>query len=76
MKTRPVSEARVPIRVVLGDTTLSLGELATIGEGTIIELDRACGEPVPLFASGSLVAKGEVVVIDERFGIRVTELCR
>ncbi|HUT66071.1 MAG TPA: FliM/FliN family flagellar motor switch protein, partial [Spirochaetota bacterium] len=44
------------------------------GEGTIVELDKLAGEPVDLLVNGKLIAKGEVVVIDENFGVRVTDI--
>lgn len=45
-----------------------------LGEGSIIELDKLAGEPVDLLVNGKLIAKGEVVVIDENFGVRVTDI--
>jgi flagellar motor switch protein FliN/FliY len=45
-----------------------------MAEGTIIELDKLAGEPVDVKANGVLIAKGEVVVIDEKFGVRITEI--
>jgi flagellar motor switch protein FliN/FliY len=74
MKLSPIKDIGVDLRVELGRTTKSLAEVAGIGEGTIITLDRLAGEPVDLLAAGELIAKCEVVVIDESFGIRVTEL--
>jgi flagellar motor switch protein FliN/FliY len=74
MKTRPIGEIKVPLMVVLGTKDVRVDELATIGEGTIIELESLAGEPVVLYASGEPIALGEVVVIDENFGIRVTSL--
>ncbi len=69
-----IGKIRIPLEVVLGSTTLAVEEAATIQPGTIIQLDSLAGEPVTLVASGEPVAKGEVVIIDENFGIRVTEL--
>jgi len=59
---------------VLGETQWTLSQMAQLGQGTIIELTRLAGEPVDILASGEIVAKGEVVVIDEFFGVRVTEV--
>jgi flagellar motor switch protein FliN/FliY len=73
-KTANIGEIRVPLMVMLGTKELPVSEVAAIGPGTIIALDAIAGEPVTLLASGEAVAKGEVVVIDENFGIRVTEL--
>jgi flagellar motor switch protein FliN/FliY len=64
----------VPLTVVLGTNMLPVADVATIRPGSIIELDSLAGEPVSLLAAGEPIAKGEVVIIDENFGIRVTEL--
>ena len=74
MKLGQISEARVPLQVVLGGASRTIDELARFGEGTIIELDKLAGESVELHAGGELIAYGEVVVIDESFGIRLTQL--
>jgi flagellar motor switch protein FliN/FliY len=74
MKLASVNQVRVPIQVVLGGTEWPLSQVAEIGEGTIIELDKLAGTPVDIVAAGTLIAKGEVVVIDENFGVRVTEV--
>jgi flagellar motor switch protein FliM len=65
--------ARVKITVELGATSRTVKEIFTIGEGTIIELDKLAGEPLDVKANGVLIAKGEAVVIDENFGVRITE---
>ena len=72
--SNPVGNVRVPLQVVLGETSHTVSELATIAPGTIIELHALAGEPVSLLAAGKEIGKGEVVVIDENFGIRVTEI--
>lgn len=74
MKLGYVKDVNVEISVVLGKTTRNLSQIAGIGEGTIMELDKLAGEPVDILAAGETIAKGEVVVIDENFGVRVTEL--
>ena len=76
MKLGRVQDVKVPLKVVLGAAEASLNQVASISEGTIIELDKLCGEPVDLVAAGEVIAKGEVVVIDENFGIRVTEIVK
>jgi flagellar motor switch protein FliN/FliY len=60
--------------VELGRTRKLIKEILTMGEGTIIELDKLAGEPVDILVNHKLIAKGEVVVIDENFGVRVTEI--
>ena len=74
MKQGSLANVSVGVQVVLGGTVLTLEQLSSIGQGTIIELSKLAGEPVDLVAAGEVVAKGEVVVIDENFGIRITEL--
>jgi flagellar motor switch protein FliN len=74
MRLGHVKDVKVELSVELGRARRSLGEVAAIGEGTIIELDKLAGEPVDLYAAGELIAKAEVVVIDENFGIRVTRV--
>jgi flagellar motor switch protein FliN len=66
----------VPIEVVieLGQTELSIRRILEIGPGSIIELDRMAGEPVDLVVNDKVIARGEVVVIEENFGIRITSL--
>lgn len=60
--------------VELGRTRKLIREILGMGEGTIIELDKLAGEPVDILVNHKLIAKGEVVVIDENFGVRVTEI--
>jgi flagellar motor switch protein FliN/FliY len=74
MKMGSVQQVRVPVQVVLGRTEISLEDLSRIDIGSIIELKSLAGEPVEFVVSGEIVALGEVVVIDESFGIRLTEL--
>ena len=71
-----IKSVKVPVEVVLGKAEYSVETLAGIGEGTIMELDRLAGEPVDIKASGEVIARGEVVVIDENFGVRVTNVIR
>lgn len=73
-KTGRIKDILVPVQVILGEKMLRVEDIAKIGAGTIIELNSMAGEPVDLAAAGELIAKGEVVVIDENFGIRVTEV--
>ncbi|MEI6875257.1 MAG: FliM/FliN family flagellar motor switch protein [Spirochaetota bacterium] len=74
MKTGTIDEVQVNLEVVLGETSVSVRELSAVGPGTIIQLGSMAGEPVELRASGRAIALGEVVVIDENFGVRVTEV--
>ena len=62
------------LTVELGRTRMLVQEILGLGEGSIIELDKLAGEPVDLLVNNKLIAKGEVVVIDENFGVRVTDI--
>lgn len=62
------------ITVELGRSKKTIREILALGQGSVIELDKLAGEPVDLLVNGKLLAKGEVVVIDENFGIRVTDI--
>ncbi|MBM7692255.1 flagellar motor switch protein FliN/FliY [Peribacillus deserti] len=66
----------IPLQVTveLGRTKRSVKELLELSSGSIIELDKLAGEPVDVFVNNRLIAKGEVVVIDENFGVRVTDI--
>lgn len=74
MKLGQIKDVRVPIEVVLGGAEHPVESIASIGEGTIIELSSLAGEPIQVRAGGELIAYGEVVVIDENFGVRITAL--
>ncbi|MBW8826843.1 MAG: flagellar motor switch protein FliN [Acidobacteria bacterium] len=58
----------------LGRTKMTVRELLALAPGAVVELDRAAGSPVDVLVNGTLVARGEVVVIDEEFGIRISEI--
>jgi len=67
-------DVMVPVTVELGRTSLPLKDILSTRQGSVIELDRVAGEPVDIMAGGKSLAKGEVVVVKDRFGIRVTKL--
>lgn len=69
-----IQEIPIEITVELGRTTRKISEILEYGPGTIIELDKLLGEPLEIFANGKFIAKGEVVVIDDNFGVRVTDI--
>ena len=69
-----ISEVPLEVRVELGRTHRTIKDILEFAPGTIIELDRLSGEPVDVLINDKAVAKGEVVVIDESFGIRITEI--
>jgi len=64
----------IQISVELGRTRMLIKDLLSLSSGSIIELEKLAGEPVDILANGRLIAKGEVIVIDENFGVRITEI--
>ncbi|MGE4426882.1 MAG: FliM/FliN family flagellar motor switch protein [Solirubrobacteraceae bacterium] len=64
----------VELAVEIGRTTMTLGQALQLGPGSIVELRRLAGEPVDLLAGGRAIARGEVVVVDGEFGLRITEM--
>lgn len=71
-----IMDVPLEVTVELGRTTKSIKEILEFAPGTIIELDKIAGEPIDVLVNGKYVAKGEVVVIEESFGIRVTEIIK
>ena len=71
-----IMDVPLEVTVELGRTTKSISEILDFAPGTIIELDRIAGEPIDVLVNGKFVAKGEVVVIEESFGVRVTEIIK
>ena len=71
-----IMDVPLNVTVELGRTTKSISEILDFAPGTIIELERIAGEPIDVMVNGKLVAKGEVVVIEESFGVRVTEIIK
>jgi flagellar motor switch protein FliN/FliY len=69
-----LAQVRVELSVEVGRTTMSLGEALELGPGSVIALDRMADQPVDLLVNGKRVARGEVVVIDSEYGLRVTEV--
>jgi len=69
-----VMDVNLEISVELGRTHKLIREILEFGQGTIIELDKLAGEPVDILVNNKMIAKGEVVVIDESFGVRVTDI--
>lgn len=69
-----LSDVQMGVSVELGRARMSVREILSLTLGSVIELDRPAGAPVDLFVNGTLIARGEVVVIDEEFGVRVSEV--
>jgi len=68
----------VPVRVhaVLGRSRMEIGELMRVKAGDVVELDRRVGEPVDMFVNNRLIARGEVVLVDNALGVTLTEIVR
>ncbi|MEW5794877.1 MAG: flagellar motor switch protein FliN [Candidatus Zixiibacteriota bacterium] len=64
----------LPISIELGRTKLSIADILALGPGSVVELNKLAGEPVDLLVNQKVVARGEVVVVDENFGLRITQL--
>lgn len=69
-----VLDVPVDLVVEIGRTRMTIRETLAIGRGSIVTLDKLAGEPADLFVNGRLIARGEVVAIDEEFGFRVTDV--
>lgn len=70
----PIHRVQTRLRVCVGNLDISVGELLGAKTGQVFQLDRAVDQPVDLVLEGSVVARGELVAVDDRFGIRITEL--
>ena len=64
----------LPVSIELGRTKMSISDILSLGPGSVVELNKLAGEPVDLLVNQKIVAKGEVVVVDENFGLRITQL--
>ena len=71
---RVLENIDVKLTVEVGGAEIKLRDLLRINEGSVIELERLAGDPLDILANGTIIAKGEVVMIGERFGIRFTEV--
>jgi flagellar motor switch protein FliN/FliY len=74
LKIGPLLEVHLKVSVMLGETMMTLGELLKLGPGSVMELNRSAGEPVDVLVNDKMYAKGEVVVVDDVFGVRLLEL--
>src|SRR4051794_2494779 len=69
-----LNDVSVEVSVEIGRTRMTLGDALALGPGSVIGLHRLAGEPVDLLVNGRVIARGEVVVLDEEFGLRVTDV--
>jgi flagellar motor switch protein FliN len=70
----PIRDADLDLRIELGRSQMSVEELAELRKGSVVPLDKLVGDPADIFVDGRLVARGEVLVLDDNFCVRVTEL--
>ena len=69
-----ILDVPVMLSMEVGQTRISIRNLLQLNQGSIVELDRAAGEPLAVYVNGPLVAQGEVVVVNDKFGIRLTDV--
>jgi len=67
-------DVTLPVSIELGRTALKIEDILNLGPGSVVELDKLAGEPVDILVNEKLLAKGEVVVVDENFGVRITSM--
>lgn len=72
----PVFDVPVHISAVLGKTSLSVADLLKLSQGSVLELDRKVGEAIDIYVNNRLVARGEVVIVDDRLGVTMTEIIK
>src|SRR3954466_7246762 len=72
----PVFDVPVNISAVLGRASLSVAQLLELAQGSVLELDRKVGEAIDIYVNNRLVARGEVVIVDERLGVTMTEIIK
>ncbi len=73
---RPVFDVPVSVQAVIGRTTIEVSDLLRLGPGSVLELDRRVGEAIDIYVNSRLVARGEVVVVDDRLGVTMTEIIK
>ena len=69
-----ILDVSVSLSMEVGRTRIPIRNLLQLNQGSVVELDRAAGEPLDVYANGTLVAHGEVVVVNEKFGVRLTDV--
>ncbi len=69
-----VMDVPLKVRVQLGATKISVKDLLQLGQGSVVELDKAAGQPLDVYVGDKLVARGDVVVVNEKFGVKLTDI--
>ena len=72
----PVFDVPVAISAVLGRSSMSVAQLLQLTQGSVLELDRKVGEAIDIYVNNRLVARGEVVIVDDRLGVTMTEIIK
>lgn len=73
-KMRALENIEVEMSIEVGRTEITIADLLRLNEGSVVELDRLAGEPLDILVNGTMIAKGEVVMVGERFGIRFSDI--
>ena len=73
-KLKILESIEVDISIEVGRTEMTIKDLLLLNEGSVIELDRLAGEPLDILVNGAIIAKGEVVMVGERYGVRFTDI--
>jgi len=69
-----IQNVAVNVSVEVGHTSLRIRDLLRLGQGSVVELDRVAGEPLDVCVNGTVIARGEIVLVNERYGIRLTQV--
>ena len=69
-----ILDVPVTLSLEVGRTQMNVGHLLQLGQGSVVELDRVAGEPLDVLVNGTLIAHGEIVVVNDKFGIRLTDV--
>jgi len=73
-KLRALENIEVVMSIEVGRAEVTISELLRLNEGSVVELDRLAGEPLDILVNGTMIAKGEIVMVGERYGIRFTDI--
>lgn len=73
-KLKILESIEVELSIEVGRTEMTIKDLLLLNEGSVVELDRLAGEPLDILVNGAIIAKGEVVMVGERYGVRFTDI--
>lgn len=69
-----LKDVNLTVTVELGRTKLTIQDILQFGQGSVVELEKLAGEPLDLYVNGKLIARGEAVIVNEKFGVRITDI--